>query len=69
MKLAKVAAALLIFVSLGIAVPQTKEKKDKKAPAPLTVKLNVLVLDEKLKFVTDLSQDQFRVSDFKHCQR
>ena len=62
MKLSMFASALLIFVSLSIVKPQeTKEKKDKKPPAPLTVKLNVIVVDSKLNFVNNLSQDQFRV--------
>jgi hypothetical protein len=43
MKLAMFAAAFLTFVSLDIVVPQeSKKKEDKKSPAPLTVKLNVI---------------------------
>jgi Ca-activated chloride channel family protein len=65
MRLAMLASAVLILVSFGVSVPQEtkekKEKKEKKPPAPLAVKLNVLVVDPKLNFVNNLPQDQFRV--------
>jgi Ca-activated chloride channel homolog len=61
-KLRVLAPALLIFVALGLVVPQQPKQKDDKKPAtPLAVKLNVIVTDSKLKFVKNLSQDQFRV--------
>jgi len=51
---------IAIFLSIGLA-QETKEKKDVKQSAPLTVQLNVSVTDSAGRPINNLNQGQFRV--------